>query len=559
MHRLIKNKALYYLTIASILAFSMLDLFKSILFGRFFNTLENKNTLSQMVKWIVAFVILMFFVEMIMKGLMVYFKYSLRERLSQDLYESWLALSPDEFQKTDTSAWINKQTNEINTIIDQYVTSKLNIYRYGFLFLIGSLYIGTNSWILLLFIYICALSLSLFNRTFKTRLESNQKEVLSHQKQWIGVLKGFCTNFLTIKDYDLDTKYSSRLQNQNKLLSKVTIHSEWLKQWVLAINDLGVNIIFFGESLIGFYMINQNLISLSVFMTIIQASNMVINPIGWYMEMYNNVQSSSVVVDGYLKEVQKRKHQKKLLNEPIQSFLLKDLVFKRKEKTIFDHFTLQLQKGKKYLVVGESGCGKSTLLGLLSGTIPHPHVYANNIPTNALEHSSIAKQLTYLRQSPDLLPGTLEENITLWQTADSNKLNRVLDQVHLNSLKSRLHESVQEDSLEISGGELQRISLARGLYNIKDWLFLDEAFSALDEENAKQIEYDILKNYKGSIISISHKLFDENIMLFDEVIEFTKQGVNVLSSLEYLQKRKNSLHPIKNQISNNESVLPDKR
>ena len=96
MHRLIKNKALYYLTIASILAFSMLDLFKSILFGRFFNTLENKNTLSQMVKWIVAFVILMFFVEMIMKGLMVYFKYSLRERLSQDLYESWLALSPDE-------------------------------------------------------------------------------------------------------------------------------------------------------------------------------------------------------------------------------------------------------------------------------------------------------------------------------------------------------------------------------------------------------------------------------------------------------------------------------
>lgn len=164
-----------------------------------------------------------------------------------------------------------------------------------------------------------------------------------------------------------------------------------------------------------------------------------------------------------------------------------------------------------------------------------------------------------MRQSPDLLPGTLEENITLWQTADSNKLNRVLDQVHLNSLKSRLHESVQEDSLEISGGELQRISLARGLYNIKDWLFLDEAFSALDEENAKQIEYDILKNYKGSIISISHKLFDENIMLFDEVIEFTKQGVNVLSSLEYLQKRKNSLHPIKNQISNNESVLPDKR
>ena len=139
MHRLIKNKALYYLTIASILAFSMLDLFKSILFGRFFNTLENKNTLSQMVKWIVAFVILMFFVEMIMKGLMVYFKYSLRERLSQDLYESWLALSPDEFQKTDTSARINKQTNEINTIIDQYVTSKLNIYRYGFLFLIGSL------------------------------------------------------------------------------------------------------------------------------------------------------------------------------------------------------------------------------------------------------------------------------------------------------------------------------------------------------------------------------------------------------------------------------------
>ncbi|EOS60221.1 hypothetical protein C815_01601 [Firmicutes bacterium M10-2] len=558
MHKLIKNKALYYFTVLSILTFSMLDLFKSIIFGSFFNTLENERELNQLAKWIVAFVILMFIIEMIMKGLMVYFKYSLREKLSKDLYESWLNLSPDEFQKTDTSARINKQTNEINTIIDQYITSKLNIYRYGFLFIIGSFYIGMNSRILLLFIYVCAISLSLFNRTFKGRLESNQKNVLNQQKQWIGVLKGFCSNFLTIKDYDLDKTYSSRLQSQNKTLNKITIRNEWLKQGVLAINDLGVNIIFFGESLIGFYMINQGYISLSVFMAIIQASNMVINPIGWYMEMYNNVQSSSVVVNEYLKEVQKEKSPKEKLNEPISSFSIKDLIFKRKEKTIFDHFSLQIQKGKKYLIVGESGCGKSTLLELLSGTITHSDVFANDVPMNSIEHTSIAHQLTYLRQHPDLLPGTLEENITLWEPADAEKLNCVLDQVHLNSLKSRLCELVQEDSLEISGGELQRLSLARGLYNLKDWLFLDEAFSALDEENAKQIENDILKNYDISIVSISHKLFEENILLYDEVIEFTKNGVHFLSPSEYLQKRKCSTHTIKNQTSNNELVFPDK-
>lgn len=112
--------------------------------------------------------------------------------------------------------------------------------------------------------------------------------------------------------------------------------------------------------------------------------------------------------------------------------------------------------------------------------------------------------------------------------------------------------------MEISGGELQRLSLARGLYNLKDWLFLDEAFSALDEENAKQIENDILKNYDISIVSISHKLFEENILLYDEVIEFTKNGVHFLSPSEYLQKRKCSTHTIKNQTSNNELVFPDK-
>lgn len=558
MSKLIKNKPLYCLTILSILTFSMLDLFKSIIFGQFFDTLENENALNRMATWILVFVVLMFIVELSMKGLMVYFKYSLRERLSKDLYESWLNLSPDEFQKTDMSTRINKQTSEINTIIDQYVASKLNIYRYGFLFMIGSVYIGMNSWILLLFIYVSALSLSLFNRTFRSRLESNQKEVLNGQKQWIKVLKGFCTNFLTIKDYDLDSMYSSRLQKQNKLLNKVSIRNEWLKQGILAMNDLGVNIIFFGEAFIGFSMINQGMISLSVLMAIIQASNMVANPIGWYMEMYNNVQSSSVVVDEYLKEVQKEKRQKRNLHEPIYSFSTKDLVFKRKEKSIFNHFTLQLQKGKKYLVVGESGCGKSTLLELLSGTIAHSNVYANEVPVSFLEHSSIAKQMTYLRQYPDLLPGTLEENITLWQPADAVKLNQIMDKVRLKSLKLRLHESVQEDSLEISGGELQRLSLARGLYNLKEWLFLDEAFSALDEENAKQIENDILKNFDISIVSISHKLFEENVLLYDEVIEFTKKGVHVCSPSEYLQKRKNNMHTIKNQTSNNESVFSGK-
>lgn len=468
----------------------------------------------------------------------VYLKCRIREQLSKDLYEKWLKETPEEFQRSDTSSRLNKLTNELNTIIEQFVSSKLNIYRYLCLFIVGSFYIGYNSWILLLFIYISAFSLTFFNHFFKKQLENNQKKVLQEQKNWIQVLKEFCSIFLTVKLYNLGGKYSDRLCKQNVLLNQQIRKSEIFKKGILVINDLGINVTFFGEALIGFYLMQNNLLSIGILMSIIQASNMVINPIGWYMEMYNNVQSSKVIVDEYLSDIAQRKAEKTQLKDSIHTFSVNDLVFKRRDKIIFNHFSFKFHEGQKYLIVGKSGSGKSTLLELLSGIIEQNNVFVNSVPVKSIDSKSIFSQVTYLRQFGDLIPGTLEENITLWEDPKGEKLKNVLQLSHLETLENRLKEPVNSDILQISGGELQRISLARGLYHLNKWLFLDEAFSALDEQTARSIEKEILGNKDLSVISISHKIFEENINLYDTVIEFTGMEINEYTSNEYLQKRR---------------------
>jgi ATP-binding cassette, subfamily B, bacterial PglK len=200
------------------------------------------------------------------------------------------------------------------------------------------------------------------------------------------------------------------------------------------------------------------------------------------------------------------------------------LSFSYDEKLIFSCFSATIKKGKIYGLKGESGKGKSTLVNILMGLL-HPH--KGNIKVDGISITdnlqSWKSMIGYVPQNFYISDNSIAENIALGYPLNEIDLNRVTD-----SLKSAqifdyidsvggVMKSFGEMGKELSGGQMQRISLARALYNNPKLLILDEATSALDKDTELRIMNTVL-NFKGdkTVIIISHS--DQILSLCDNII-----------------------------------------
>ena len=198
-------------------------------------------------------------------------------------------------------------------------------------------------------------------------------------------------------------------------------------------------------------------------------------------------------------------------------FLLEDLSFRYGENDdyIFKNLNLNISKGDRVAVIGSTGSGKSTLmylmLGLLKPTKGNIFFENENIEENL---SNWRKKLSYISQNNFLYDDTIEENITL-ANLNGKKLNKVklekvismssLDQ-KIKTLDDGVKSSVGNNGIKLSGGEKQRLCIARALYKDTDFFFMDEFTSALDNKTENIVFQNILNNYPDStFIIISHR------------------------------------------------------
>ena len=198
---------------------------------------------------------------------------------------------------------------------------------------------------------------------------------------------------------------------------------------------------------------------------------------------------------------------------------------KRKE-LIINNLNFKIKKGQLIGITGPSGSGKSTFADILSGLISpnYGEILVDNITCN-LVSEDWRKKIGYVTQDTFLLDDTIKNNIALGQNneeIDDEKIKSILEIVQLDkfilSLNDGINTIVGERGLKISGGQRQRLGIARALFIDPDFLLLDEPTSALDENNAIKI-YDLLikLNKSKTIIVISHNLYFKE--KFDQILE----------------------------------------
>lgn len=244
------------------------------------------------------------------------------------------------------------------------------------------------------------------------------------------------------------------------------------------------------------------------------------------------LKSSLFYLNDILDEYSVKNSGKIELNE-FQSLTINNLDFKYNDTSKFalKNISMKISKGDKVSIVGFSGSGKSSFIKLLACLYPitKGHILINDIDINDISSNSFSKIVSIVPQSPIIFNKTIIDNITLGDSSYSvDDVNRVLKMVNLydeiSKMPMGLNTMISDQGNSMSGGQIQRLAIARALLKQPKLLVLDESTSSLDSENEKII-YTNLKSQSISLLTISHRLStisdSDNIYVFNdgEIIE----------------------------------------
>ncbi len=192
-------------------------------------------------------------------------------------------------------------------------------------------------------------------------------------------------------------------------------------------------------------------------------------------------------------------------------------------KPILQDISLTIHSGERIGIVGESGCGKSTLLKILAGLLPPSSGSVSILGKSA--PSDIRKHVSVVMQTAMLLPMTIFENIALGHDYSEDSVRKVLEQVSLlewvDSLPDGIHTYLGDRADELSGGQAQRLAIARAMCKEAPLLLLDEPTASLDASTAASVMASLDACTTGSsrdltIVHVTHQV--EYLKGYDRIL-----------------------------------------
>ena len=216
------------------------------------------------------------------------------------------------------------------------------------------------------------------------------------------------------------------------------------------------------------------------------------------------------------------------INTNVGKIAIRNLSFQYEKRKIIDGLSLSIQKGEKIAFVGESGSGKSTLIKILLGLLKYNQgeVRLGDMELKEICLNNLYDRVSYLSQDAPVFDGTIKENLVFEKQVSEEQMLGALSEVQLSHLVENLAEGLNTEIGEkgtcLSGGEKQRLALARLWFEDSELVILDEATSAMDNLTEENVMKSVMQKMKDkTVIAIAHRL--NSIAGFDRIILF-KEG-----------------------------------
>lgn len=340
------------------------------------------------------------------------------------------------------------------------------------------------------------------------------------------------SGFESVKGMGIENKIISKFKNKyltftNKIneFNKIYNIQQLLKE---IINELGSVIVLF----IGINLVIKNEITLGSLITFSTLLNYFLDPIQNLIEVGNDIKETKIVFRRICElSFSQNKNQINLIDKIKGNILIKNLNYSYDSANeILKNIDLEIKEGSKVIVLGKSGIGKSTLFKIIMKyhSVNRNHVYIDNIDINDISTNKIKDAVTYISQNEMLFTDTIYNNLILANSNKNYHLNKILDICYVKDIIKNnslgLNSLIEENGFNFSGGEKQRLILARSLIKKFNILIIDEGLNQVDINLERKILKKLFQEYKDkTIIVISHR--KDNIDLYDQMIKFDKNYI----------------------------------
>jgi ATP-binding cassette subfamily C protein len=461
---------------------------------------------------------------------------NIRKSISSKLYQKYITQNYLFYTKNNPSILIRNIYQEVDFSVS-YVNGLTNLIKEGLVIVaIILLLLNVNLVMTLLISSVLGLAVSIFYFLQKKRIKEKGLSGLILRAELIKLVNHTIGSIKDIKVLGKERYFSNKFKKMYADNEKYKIYKTIVSNLPQRVNE--ILIIFL---LVGFIFFSKNLYSNGEeFLAIL--SLFAISAIRLYPS-FSRINSNLIVVKDLsvsfnLIYKQLELHENfNILSENIvnkknlkESIIFNKVSFEISNKEIIKEASFEIKKGQFVAIVGKSGSGKSTIIDLIMGL--HSPTSGEIIidKVNINKKNMIPKQLFgYVPQDIYLLDDTIKKNIALGVSENEIDMKKLSKAVELSQLdkflqkdRNNLDTIVGNRGIKISGGELQRVGIARAIYDDPDVIILDEATANLDHKTAMDFINSIIQlKKKKTIIFATHQ--SELIKNCDKVI-FVEKG-----------------------------------
>ena len=446
------------------------------------------------------------------------------------------------FRDESTATYLSALTNDATSIEANYLSKLLSIFNMSVMFF-GSITLMIVYSPLLTAIAVGVTLLPLIASIITgKRIVGAEKTVSDRNKNFTAVLTDCLGGFSVVKSFKAEKEIFKMFAAENKELEGSKFSRERIRTIVGMIGAMASMLAQSGVFIAGTALIlSGSDITTGTVMMFVNLMNFMIQPMATLPGLLAGRKASLGLVQKLADALSQNNEstgteEVTAVNDEIT---LENVSFGYdNEKEILHGISAKFDAGKAYAIVGASGSGKSTLLNLLmaSNTNYNGNIRVDGKDLKNIKAESLYECISVIQQNVFVFNSSIRDNVTMFRDFPKTELDKAIEHAHLDELIKKRGEDTLcgENGCGLSGGEKQRISIARSLLKKSSVLLADEATAALDARTAWQVSNDILDLDGITRIVVTHSLEEGLLKRYDGILVLKEGRVEEFGTFDEL-------------------------
>ena len=448
--------------------------------------------------------------------------------------------------------FLSKLSNDLKSIEENYFDFYITLIDIGISFVGAIVLMLWYSPVLTMVAIALSILPLLASIPASKEITKTEKNLSKKNADFMEFMRDTLSGYSVIKNFQAEFELENRFHEENVKIEKAKFLRRFAEENINLLSTAASVVMRLGVFLFGAWLsLSNSHVTPGIVLVFLQLLTFVITPIEKIPSLFANRKAArSLIAQTEELFYEKDDEQEKLEINTLKSAIeVQNLSFSYENNgKALQAVSLTFHAGKKYAIVGASGSGKSTLFKLLT---KYSNEYDGNILFDGIDlrnitYSSLSQIISTVQQNVFVFHDSIYNNICLYKSIPEEKFDYVIQKSGLSSLIQQKGKdfSCGANGNKLSGGEKQRISIARALLRNTSILLMDEASSALDEKTADEIMHSILDMPDTTSLVITHRLNSTLLKKYDGICVLHHGKIIEFGPFDELMKNKGLLYSL---------------